>query len=170
MTPERDFEQFVAAHGTGLLRLAVLLTGSRGDAEDLLQDALERAYRKWSRVQRADHPLAYVKQLLTRRAVDRRRVRRVQEVPLPSAYDAQSPEPAEATHVRDTLLRGLASLPPRQRAAVVLRHCEDLSEADVARLLDCSVGNVKSQTSRGLTRLRQLTGEELADALTGGTP
>ena len=167
---ERDFAAFVAVHGTAFLRLAVLLCRDASDAEDLLQDVLEKAYRRWTVVSATDHPTAYVRRMLASRAVDRWRLRRLVEVPLMNSHDAPGIDRGDAHELRDALLRGLRALPARQRAAVVLRHCEDLSEVEVAALLGCSVGTVKSQTSRGLVRLRELLGPELAATLVGGTP
>jgi RNA polymerase sigma-70 factor (sigma-E family) len=151
-----EFADFVAADATRLLRIAYLLTGERTAAEDLLQDVLERTYVAWPRI---DNPFAYARTALARHAANRWRMRARR--PQVSWEDADPPDPryagdAERTDDRDELLRALAELPDRQRAAVVLRYLEELTEAETAAALNCSVGTVKSQTSRGLTKLRVL--------------
>ena len=157
---ERDFERFVAAEGGSLLRFAYLLTGSREAAEDLLQSALERCYRHWRRVQRADRPDRYVRKVLANAAADRWRLRRrTEELPLTAAGEPVTADAAEALVARDELLRALRSLSPRQRVVVVLRYVEDRSEMETAALLDCSVGSVKAHASRGLARLRAALAE-----------
>ncbi|MEO6713136.1 MAG: SigE family RNA polymerase sigma factor [Mycobacteriales bacterium] len=153
------FEDFVAGHAAALLRLAYLLTGDRGHAEDLLQDALERAYRHWPRVVAADRPDAYVRRVLIHAVTDRFRRRRYAEVQLTSYADRATVDITGDIDLRDSLVRGLRALPLGQRTVVVLRHCLDLSEAETAEMVGCSVGTVKSQTSRGLARLRELLGD-----------
>jgi RNA polymerase sigma-70 factor (sigma-E family) len=155
-----SFEEFVAGASTRLLTLALLLTGrQRAEAEDLLQDVLERAYRRWSRIIRNGGPEPYVRQMLVNAAVDRgRRLRRRPEAPLAvDVADRAAVDQAGQHADRDLLLRALAGLPPRQRAVLVLRYFEDLSEAQTAAVLGCSAGTVKSQASRALSRLRELT-------------
>jgi len=153
------FEEFVAGHAASLLRLAYLLTGDRGHAEDLLQDALERAYRHWPRVIAADRPDAYVRRVLVHAVTDRFRKRRFREVPLTSYTDRALTDASRDVDLRDSLVRALRALPVRQRTVIVLRHCFDLSETETAAEVGCSVGTVKSQTSRGLARLRELLPE-----------
>jgi RNA polymerase sigma-70 factor (sigma-E family) len=145
-----DFDDFARARMRALLRFAHVLTGDPERAADLVQDALERTLLAWSRVQHKGDPEAYVRRAIVNRHVSVwRRHRRERLVPdLPDeAYDARAGHDA-------ALWAALGSLPPRQRAVLVLRFYEDLSEADAAALLGCSVGTVKSQTSRGLARLR----------------
>lgn len=159
---EMSFEEFVAASSGRLFTLARLLTsGHHAEAEDLLQGALERAYRRWGRICRRGDPERYVRQMLVNASVDRwRRIRRHPETAL--AVNGADPGTADDTAAvadRDLLLRGLAALAPRQRAVLVLRYFEDLSEAQTAAMLSCSVGTVKSQAARGLARLREITGE-----------
>ena len=159
---EISFEEFVAGSSARLFTLARLLTGGhRAEAEDLLQGAFERAYRRWDRICRRGDPERYVRQALVNASVDRwRRLRRHPETVLEVV--AADPGAADATAAvadRDLLLRGLAALAPRQRAVLVLRYFEDLSEAQTAAMLSCSVGTVKSQAARGLARLREITGE-----------
>lgn len=159
-----SFEEFVAAASARLLTLALLLTGRhRAEAEDLLQDVLERAYRRWPRIIRNGSPEPYVRQMLVNAAVDRgRRLRRRPEQPLAfDTADATAADQAGLAADRDLLLRALAGLPPRQRAVLVLRYFEDLSEAQTAVVMGCSTGTVKSQTSRGIARLRELAGSSI---------
>jgi RNA polymerase sigma-70 factor (sigma-E family) len=160
-----SFEDFVDAASAWLFTMALLLTGNnRAEAEDLLQGVLERAYRRWRRICRhgAD-PAPYVRKMLVNASVDRwRRQRHRAEEPL-GAEDSGGPAIAVAggdvaglLADRDLLMRALAMLPPGQRAVVVLRYFEDLTEAQTAAALGCSVGSVKSQSSRALARLRAL--------------
>ena len=152
-----SFEDFVRARSGSLLRTALLLTGqSRAEAEDLLQIALERAYRHWPRICGSEGPERYVRQILARASTDRwRRLARRPEQAMPAAdYGPVAPDRTSEIADRDYLLRALASLPPRQRAVLVLRYFDDLSEAETARMLGCSLGTVKSQAARGLARLR----------------
>jgi len=154
---DTSFEEFVTGSSARLFTMARLLTGGhRAEAEDLLQGAFERAYRRWGRISRQADPERYVRQILVNASVDRwRRLRRHPEAPLVvTGADPGTADTAAAVADRDLLLRGLATLPPRQRAVLVLRYFEDLSEAQTATMLGCSVGTVKSQTARGLARLR----------------
>ena len=165
------FEDFVRARSAALFRTALLLTGQhRAEAEDLLQGALERAYRHWGRVCRAGDPERYVRRILANAAIDRwRRLGRRPEYALP-ADPAGRAMGDHATDVaeRDFLLRALAGLPPRQRAVLVLRYFCDLPEAEIADALGCSVGTVKSQASRGMARLREISEPAPAGAVWAG--
>ncbi len=159
-----SFEDFVAASSARLFTLAMLLCGRhRAEAEDLLQGVLERAYRRWPRICRGGDPERYVRAMLVNASVDRwRRLRRRPEVLAGPDPDAAVPDQSAALADRDQLLRALARLPARQRAVIVLRYLEDLSEAQAAAVLGCSEGTVKSQSSRALARLRELTGDQLS--------
>jgi len=142
-----------------MLRSAFLLCGSRSDAEDLAQEALIRVVQRWGRVSRSDDPVAYSNRILLNTFLSGRRRRWHVEVSHASPPDvSDESSDYEAVDDRDVLRRALLSLPPRQRAAVVLRHYQQMSEADTARLMDCSVGTVKSLTSRGLVGLRTQLG------------
>ncbi|MET8151741.1 SigE family RNA polymerase sigma factor [Actinoplanes sp. NPDC049668] len=146
------FDDFVRGRSTGLLRVAYLLTGDRHTAEDLVQEVLEQMYVRWRRIQGA--PEAYARRALVNRATNRWRSRgRRPEAPL-GRHDVAEPDHSEHVVIRDAVVEALRALPPRQRAAVVLRYLDDLPIADVARALDCSEGSVKSNASRGLERLR----------------
>jgi RNA polymerase sigma-70 factor (sigma-E family) len=159
---DSSFEDFVAGSSARLFTMARLLAGgNRTEAEDLLQGAYERAYRRWGRISSRADPERYVRQTLVNASVDRwRRLRRHPEMPLTfTGADPRAVDTAAAVADRDLLLRALAGLPPRQRAVLVLRYFEDLSEAQTASMLGCSVGTVKSQAARGLARLRDGTSE-----------
>jgi len=164
------FEDFVRARSAALFRTALLLTGQhRAEAEDLLPGALERAYRHWGRICRSGDPERYVRRILANASTDRwRRLGRRPEHSLPADPGGTAAgDHASEVADRDFLLRALAGLPPRQRAVLVLRYFCDLPEADIADALGCSVGTVKSQASRGLTRLREIS--EPASAGATGT-
>ena len=153
------FEEFVRGRSAHLFQLALLLTGqNQADAQDLLQVALERAWRHRQAIVRNGSPEPYVRRVLVNASVDRWRwLRRRDERSLAAAGPGPAVgDPAIEVARRDLLIRSLAALPPRQRAVLVLRYWEDMSEAEVAGVLGCSVGTVKSQASRGLARLRQL--------------
>ena len=150
------FDEFVRLRSTGLLRVAFLLTGDRHTAEDLLQEVLEQIYVRWRSVE--GHAEAYARRALVNRATNRwRRRRRRPEAPL-GHHDVAQPDHSEGVVARDAVLAALRELPPRQRAAVVLRFLDDLPVAEVAAALDCSEGVVKSNTARGLERLRAVLG------------
>jgi RNA polymerase sigma-70 factor (sigma-E family) len=160
---EVSFEDFVRARSGSLLRTAFLLAGqNRVEAEDLLQLALERAYRHWGRVCRAGEPERYVRRILVNASADRwRRMARRAERPL-LATDPGPMAADRTTEVenRDYLLRALAGLTPRQRTVLVLRYFDDLSEIETAQMLGCTVGTVKSHAARGLARLREAVSPE----------
>lgn len=153
---EDRFATFAAASVPALLRLAYVVTGDGGHAEDVVQTALAKAYAGWRRVERAGNPEAYVRRMVVNAAVDlhRRRSRRAPEtlgavIELPAAVDV-SDSVVSAALVRSLLL----SLPPRQRAVMALRFLLDLTEAATAAELGITVGAVKSHTSKALVRLR----------------
>lgn len=150
----RAFADFVASEQPRLLRLAVLLTGDSGHAEDLVQATLLKTYRRWSRVARAEAPSAYVRRVLvTTHTSWRRRLSTTEQVIEPL------PETAAPTVDRDDdedLRTALRALPPRMRTAVVLRFYADLSEQQAAEAMGCSASTVNTQTARGLARLREV--------------
>lgn len=149
---EREFREFVAARQGALFGAAYLLTGHREDAEDLLQTALAKLALHWKSVDSAD---AYVRKVLYHQRVSWwRRVGPQRERLEPRPPDASTEDGDVALRV--SFARLLAGLTPRQRAVIVLRYYEDLPEADVAQILGCSVGTVRSQTYRTLARLRAL--------------
>lgn len=141
--------------------MALLLTGhNRAEAEDLLQTVLERAFRRWHRICATGDPAPYVRQMLVNASIDRwRLLRRRPEQPLASAehLPGGAGPPADIAD-QDLLWRALAQLPPGQRAVLVLRYYEDLTEAQTASVLGCTIGSVKTQASRALTKLRAIVG------------
>ena len=147
------FREFVAARSPALLRTAWMLTGDAQLAEDLLQTALARTWPHWSRI-RDGQPESYVRKVMVRTqgAWWQRRWRG--ETPVAQLPDTASGDPYPAADDRDALTRALRALPLRQRHVVVLRYYDDVSEADVAAMLGCSVGTVKSQAAKGLDKLR----------------
>lgn len=145
------FDEFVRARRQALLRTAYLLTGQHADAEDLVQAALIKAVPHWRKI--ADNPEPYVRRILARESVSRWRRRRWREVSSDALPETATGDPDVAA--REDLRRALASLAPRQRAVIVLRYFEDLSEAETADALDIAVGTVKSQTRDALRVLRQ---------------
>ena len=148
-------DTLVAERGSALLGTAVLLTGSKAAGEDLLQAALERLMRSWNRV-REDRE-RYLRRTMYHLAVDQWRSRkRRPEVFIEYEPPGQS-DGLDALDLRDALGQALAQLSPRQRTVLVLRYWEQLSEAETAEALGCSLGTVKSTASRGLARLRELT-------------
>ena len=156
--PVAVLEELLIARGERLLRAAVMLAGSHADGEDLLQAALERVYRHWGHMD--GDPEGYLRRTLYHLAADgwrrkgmlRARLRLLRQ-------PVGAPVESVSVDQRDELVRLLRELPPRQRTAVILRYWEELSEAETARLMGCSVGNVKSSAARGLRRLRELSGE-----------
>jgi RNA polymerase sigma-70 factor (sigma-E family) len=147
------FRAFVEQQWAPLVRVAYLLTGDRGHAEDLVQAALEKTHRKWGRVSQMEAPVAYVRKAMVNTATSWRRRRRVSEVPL-LVTDSPAVDAYGQIEQRQQVVAALRELPPRMRAVLVLRYFADLGETEVAELLGCSVGTVKSQASRGLDRLR----------------
>jgi RNA polymerase sigma-70 factor (sigma-E family) len=161
-----SFEEFVRGRSAYLFKLALLLTGqNRAEAEDLLQISLERAYRRRALLARDRSPEPYVRKVLVNAAIDRRRVlrRRAEQRLAETEYEHPVDDRTGDLADRDLLARSLALLPPRQRAVLVLRYWGDLSEREIAATLGCSAGTVKSQASRGLARLRELTGVSAAE-------
>lgn len=148
-----DFDDFVRSRADELLRLAYLMCGDRHQAEDLLQDVLEKVFLHWSRI--SVSPEAYARRALVNRTINRWRWRhRHREVPLDHAADPVVEDHAGDVSGRSRVLQLLGTLGPRQRAAVVLRYLNGLSAAEVADLLGCSEATVRSHTFRGLAKLR----------------
>jgi RNA polymerase sigma-70 factor (sigma-E family) len=154
MSVDQDFEEFVAARWTALYRLSYLLTASPAAAEDLLQTSLEKAYVRWGRIGGMEHAEAYVRRIVANTYVSGRRRAWVREEPRD-----QMPETANAVDGalldRALLWPLVCALPARQRAVIVLRYYEDLSEADIATTLGCAPGTVKSQASAAMKALRR---------------
>ena len=155
-TPEADFEEFVRASGLGLLRLAVLLAGETAAGEDLLQSVLATMYGQWAKGRPPDSPEAYARKALAHAAqrVWRRRRTRLETL-VAEPPEVSTSERLDDPALRAVLLTALRQLSARQRAVVALRYFDDYSEADVAELLGCRIGTVKSHAHRGLLNLRR---------------
>ena len=168
---DEEFRAFVVARRPALQRLATLLAaGDAHLAEDVVQTALTRLYVAWWRVERDQGPEAYARRILVNAVVDekRRPWRRheTSRAELPEQAAPRRDGPGGPTEDRDVVRAALAGLPPGMRAAVVLRHWLGYDVGECARLLDCSEGTVKSQTARGLDRLRDLLSDDLTLATT----
>ncbi len=153
-----ELEEFLSNRGEPLLRTAALLTGSQHAGEDLLQAALERLLKHGRRIE--GDPEGYLRRTIYHLAADSWRRQRVWRARLPLLLGPGTAYVADRTDtidLRDELVRLLLQLPPRQRAVIVLRYWEQLSEAEAAELLGCSVGTAKSAASRGLRRPRELS-------------
>jgi RNA polymerase sigma-70 factor (sigma-E family) len=174
--PDEEFDGFMRGRWPAMVRLGYALTGDAGHAEDLAQAAFARAYASWGRVRRAGDPDAYVRRIVINEHRRRFRKHRVAEElrgDLADTADRQPPGgPQQGPGERQELLDALRALGPRQRAVVVLRYWLDLSEAETAAALNCSVGTVKSQASRALATLRKSAaapdGTRDADIVEGG--
>jgi RNA polymerase sigma-70 factor (sigma-E family) len=161
--PRIDFDRFVAETAESLLRSAYLITWDLSEAEDLVQECLFKVARRWPRVKKMGRPVAYARTVLIHFALEagkRRSQRRSELGPeasgiLEAHHDDAAVRILGRVETSTDLLGVLKELPPRQRAALVLRYFDDLSEAEVADVMGCSVGTVKSTTSRALGRLRR---------------
>jgi len=150
-----EFAAFYRDTWPRLFRTTYAVAGQRSLAEDALQSAFAKAYGQWERVRAAEHPEAYVRRMAVNEVLSTFR--------RPWFKAERSGDPPDSRHSvshegatvdREALWRAVCALPPRQRAVVVLRYYEDLTEADTARLLNCSVGTVKSQCARALAKMR----------------
>ncbi|MDQ1585120.1 MAG: hypothetical protein QOJ90_2939 [Actinomycetota bacterium] len=150
-----DFSELVAARSGALFRTAFVVVGDHQLAQDLLQEALVKAYVAWPRLRDTTKAEAYVRRTIVTTAISWRRRRSFHEHPVALVPDARNADQTERLATHDVLWEQVRSLPTRQRAALVLRYYEDLSEAETASLLGCSVGTVKSQVSAALGRLRK---------------
>jgi RNA polymerase sigma-70 factor (sigma-E family) len=155
MSIDQDFAEFVGARWVSLYRLAYLLAASPTGAEDLLQTTLEKAYVNWARIGRMEYAEAYVRRMLANTLVSSRRRAWVGEQPF-----EHLPEPAGDSAEMPVLDRAVlwplvCMLPARQRAVIVLRYYEDLTEAQIADALDCAPGTVKSRSSAAIGALRR---------------
>ncbi|MET8229385.1 SigE family RNA polymerase sigma factor [Micromonospora sp. NPDC005298] len=151
------YEEFADTRLAPLLRYAVMLTGDPHQAQDLVQETMVRVQLNWRRVVRADSPERYVRRMLTNQYVDWKRGSWMRRVLLRGEPDESVP--ASADHAqsavdRDQIWSWLSRLPRRQRATLVLRYYEDLPDAEIAEILGCAVGTVRSSISRALATLR----------------
>jgi RNA polymerase sigma-70 factor (sigma-E family) len=157
MDPEAEFAELFSALWPRLYRMAAAVAGEPGAAEDAVQSAFAKAYASWSRVRRADHVEAYLRRMVVNEILGARRAgwfrrerphENVDPGPVAVAHD-------DAVADRDAVWAAVRALPVRQRAVIVLRYYEDLSEEQIAGALGCSRGTVKSQASAALANLRR---------------
>jgi RNA polymerase sigma-70 factor (sigma-E family) len=163
------FKAYVTARSAALMRTAYMLTGNKADAEDLLQTALAKTYLSWDSIKDRESVDAYVRRIMlnTRTSWWRRR-RHVTEFATDQVPEAPvRRDDTERVDLHDALWTALEGLPKRQRAMVVLRYYEDLSEAETAAALGVSVGTVKSTTARALAKLRHHAGLRDDDLIIG---
>ena len=150
-----SIEDFIDRNSRLLLRSAWLLTGNWASAEDLVQTSLLQSWLHWDEI-KADTPDFYVRRVLMNTFLSGQRRRWTHERPMAALPDRAGADELTSSELRHVIWRALSGLPARQRAVVVLRYFNDLSEAQSAHVLGCSVGTVKSQTSRALARLRTI--------------
>jgi len=159
---DAELKEFVAGRGASLSRAAYLLTGNHQAAEDLVQDTYVVMVQRWHKAKSVD-PEAYVRRILYSRFVDGWRRRRLLELPWSAPPDVQVVDLVDAETDRITLQAAMGKLTPRQRAVLVLRFYEDLTETQAAEVLDCSPNTVKSQTRVALQRLRELAPDAVSE-------
>ncbi|WP_425550822.1 SigE family RNA polymerase sigma factor [Actinoallomurus liliacearum] len=157
-----EFRDFVAARRPTLLRAALLLTADRTEAEDLLQAALAKTYLAWDRIKDRAALDGYVRRAMVNINISWWRRRRLEEYPTDEMPDTPVADHTDRSELRDALDRLLDRLPARQRAYIVLRYFDDLTEAEIAEALGVSVGTVKSTVSRAMAKLREDADEEFA--------
>ncbi|GIJ32396.1 SigE family RNA polymerase sigma factor [Micromonospora sediminimaris] len=167
---EEEFRDFVAARSGALLRTAYLLTGDWGTAEDLLQTALTKTYLAWKRLGGIEAIEPYARRVMVNTSTSWWRRRWHGERPTEVLPEQAATDEIERQLDRDVLWRHLRALPARQRAVLVLRFYEDMSEAQTAAMLEISPGTVKSQTSRALATLRRRIGAEETFGFRAGRP
>jgi RNA polymerase sigma-70 factor (sigma-E family) len=148
------FAALVEERSPALLRTAYVVVGDRQLAQDLLQEALVKAYVAWPRLRDTTKAEAYVRRTIVTTAISWRRRRSFHERPVQDLPDANNPDETDRLATQDALWEQVRALPPRQRAALVLRYYEDLTETETAEVMGCSVGTVKSQVAAALGKLR----------------
>jgi len=148
------FREYVLARGTALLRIAVMLTGNRADAEDLVQAALANTFLAWDKINDRAALDAYVHRVMVNTHISWWRRRRLEEFPTDELPDLAVADHARESDTAEVVRRALDRLPDRMRAAVMLRYFEDMTEPEIAALLGVSLGTVKSTVSRAVARLR----------------
>jgi RNA polymerase sigma-70 factor (sigma-E family) len=163
------FTEFASGRSASLFRTAYLIAG--GDhqlAQDLVQESLIKTYLAWPRLRDHSKAEAYTRKAIVTTAISWRRRRSFHERPTDSFPDLAAPDAGESVTTHASLVAALRTLPPRQRAAIVLRYYEDLSEARTAEVMGCSVGAVKSQVFAALARLRQGLGQTFDETTPAG--
>ena len=158
-----EFADFVRVTGPRLHRSALLLTGDHHLAEDLTQTTYAKVFASWRRVSGADDPLAYTRRTLLNAFLSHRRLRRNSELPVDPTQGREIPAPDDDPTARLDLLDALATLPPHDRAVLVLRYWEDRSVAETAIDLGLTETTVRTRSCRALQRLRPLVGAELTE-------
>jgi RNA polymerase sigma-70 factor (sigma-E family) len=156
------FEEHAAQAWSSMYRYAYLLAGNHADAEDIAQQTLVKAYRNWTRVQESTTPAAYLRKMVTNTFLSDRRPKSRRLEVLTDAPPERSGTP-QGAESRWALWPHVKALPPRQRAVIVLRYYEDLSEQEIAETLGCSRGTVKSSAHHALRALRAAMGDESID-------
>ena len=154
------FADLVAARSGALFRTAYLVVGDHQLAQDLVQEALVKAYLAWPRLRDVTKAEVYVRRTIVTTAISWRRRRSFHERPVDPLPDTSVADQTDGFAARDELWGPLLELPPRQRAAIVLRYYEDLTEAQTAEAMGCAVGTVKSTVAAAMTRLRALLGAD----------
>ncbi len=160
------FSEFVEARSSSLFHTAYLMVGDHQLAQDLLQEALVKTLIAWPRLRDRGNVDAYTRRIVVTTSISWRRRRSFHERPTGTLPQTIGPDPVEAVVTHDTVIAALLTVPPRQRAAIVLRYYEDLTEAQTADVLGCSVGAVKSQVAAGLKRLREVLGDTFDETVT----
>jgi RNA polymerase sigma-70 factor (sigma-E family) len=152
------FAEYAEAHAATLFRTAYLMVGDHHLAQDLLQEALVKTLMAWPRLRDHDDLEAYTRRIIVTTSISWRRRRSFHERPVEVLPERTGPDPTDSVVTHDAVIAALRTVPPRQRAAIVLRYYQDLTEAQTAEAMGCSVGTVKSQVSEGLRRLREILG------------
>jgi RNA polymerase sigma-70 factor (sigma-E family) len=153
------FSEFAEACAPSLLRTAYLMVGDHQLAQDLVQEALVKTLIAWPRLRDRANLVAYTRRIVVTTSISWRRRRSFHERPSERLPEQLGADPGEAVVTHDAVVAALLTVPPRQRAAIVLRYYQDLTEAQTAEVMGCSVGAVKSQVSAGLKRLRESLGQ-----------
>src|SRR4051794_34828220 len=159
---EERFTEFVRTHSASLFRTGYLITGDYQRAEDLLQSTLVRLYQRWPRVEAMERPVGYARKILAHQAVSWWRRRSSREAPMLVLNEPGWGGGVEEVTEHERVWKAVLSLPPRQRAVMVLRYYEDLSEAEIAETLGVAQGTVKSHAHAATHRLAELLGEPTA--------
>lgn len=160
------FAEYAEACSPTLFRTAFLMVGDHQLAQDLVQEALVKTLMAWPRLNDRENLHAYTRRIIVTTSISWRRRRSFHERPLDALPERSGPDPAEAMVTHDAVVAALRTVPPRQRAAIVLRYYQDLTETQTAEAMGCSVGAVKSQVAAGLRRLRETLGPTFDHATT----
>jgi RNA polymerase sigma-70 factor (sigma-E family) len=157
------FSEFAEACAPSLFRTAYLMVGDHQLAQDLVQEALVKTLLAWPRLRDRANLAAYTRRIVVTTAISWRRRRSFHELPSDRLPEQVGDDPGEVLATHDAVVAALLTVPPRQRAAIVLRYYQDLTEAQTAEVMGCSVGAVKSQVAAGLKKLRAALGETFVE-------